>query len=86
MFHQDCAYTQAHLGIISRCLYKCKIDIYWLLILRPDSIQKLTKFRMLKFFIKPYMYKPSVPFVGHRQNAASDQGLHCLLTEYSIRI
>ena len=32
-------------------------------------------------------YKPRVLFVGHRQtvqNAASDQGLHCLLTEYSI--
>ena len=40
--------------------------------------------------------KPSILFVGHRQtvsenpdqmpqNAASDQGLHCLLTWYSIR-
>ena len=39
-------------------------------------------------------YKPSYLFVGHRQtsakpdqtpqNAASDQGLHCLLTEYSV--
>ena len=28
-----------------------------------------------------YPYKPSVLFVGHR--AASDQGLHCLLTERS---
>ena len=36
-------------------------------------------------------YKPSVPFLGHRQavqtwsDAASDQGLHCLLTGISIR-
>ena len=41
-------------------------------------------------------YKPSILFVGHkktmltqitrRQNAASDQGRHCLLTECSIKI
>ena len=39
-------------------------------------------------------YKPSVFFVGNRQtvqtqimhHVASDQGLHCLLTEYSIEI
>ena len=42
-------------------------------------------------------YKPSVLLVGHRQansadsdqlqqNAASDQGLHCLFTECSIEI
>ena len=41
-------------------------------------------------------YKPSVLFVGHRQNSAdpdqmpqnvvSDQGLHSLLTERSIKI
>ena len=40
-------------------------------------------------------YNPSVLFVGHRQttadpdqtqqNGASDQGLHCLLTECSIK-
>ena len=38
--------------------------------------------------------KPSVLFVGHRQtvhilirrNRTSDQGLHCLLTVYSIKI
>ena len=41
-------------------------------------------------------YKPSILFVGHRQtvqtqdqmqhSAASDQGLHCLLTDCSIKI
>ena len=35
--------------------------------------------------------KPSVLFVGHRQtvqtqSAASDQDLHCLLTECSVKI
>ena len=47
-------------------------------------------------FLSITQLKPSVLFVGHRQtvqkkiqtphNAASDQGLHCLLTENSIRI
>ena len=43
------------------------------------------------------LYKPSVLFVGHNyansddpnqtpQNAASDQGLHCLLTKWYIKI
>ena len=46
--------------------------------------------------IKINPYKPSVLFVGHRQtvqqpdqtpqNAASDQVLHCLLTEVSFKI
>ena len=45
--------------------------------------------------IKVYPYKPSVLFVGHRQTvqnpdqtphfAATDQGFHCLLTEYTIK-
>ena len=33
---------------------------------------------------KDYVIKR--PFVGHMQTAASDQGLNCLLTQYSIQI
>ena len=55
------------------------------------------KIKMMFLSEKPeYIYKPSIPFWGHRQtvqtqirqtpqNAASDQGLHCLLTGISIR-
>ena len=52
------------------------------------------KFRKYCIFFNPY--KPSVLFVGQRhavqtqikmlQNAISDQGLHCLLTECPIKI
>ena len=45
------------------------------------------------FNIHSNPYKPIVFFVGHwansadrDQNAASDQGLHCLLTECNIKI
>ena len=45
--------------------------------------------------VNPYTSKPRVLFMGHRQtaqpdqtpqNAASDQVLHCLVTEVSLKI
>ena len=53
---------------------------------------KSSVFQFKVWYINPY--KPSFLFVGHRQtvqtqirhSAASDQGLHCLLTEYSFKM
>ena len=66
---------------------------------KQQQTNKQNKTKQTNKLLNPY--KPSVPFLGHRQieqtqirrrrpdqtsqNAASDQGLHCLLTGISIR-
>ena len=81
----------AYINIERRsCLYM----VYIVFISQTSSFMiNLFRIKTLAFIVDTFNnpYKPSVLFVGRRQtvetqtqNAASDQGRHCLLTESSI--